>query len=168
MINEHAQYTYLYKDYIEAYGTPTALTLIPSITIGNHTFEFTKMFYDRFKYREICCESTTYFTDLANRVITEAALIFNNNIKGFEQNLSNLWQKEITEENKSYSNYYYNPMVSANTGDPKLQSTSESIYPHHITYNAGNIFEMVKGATEMQNIFYECLKYCEKLFFALY
>lgn len=163
-----AEYTMLYDNYMSAYGAPKNLALIPSITIGDTTYKFDEMFNDRFKYREICCESSTYFTHLANRVLKEAALIFSDKIKGFEKQLGNLWNREETVEEKSYSNYYLNPTVSAKDGEPKLQSTSESIYPHHITYNTQSTAELINGALQVENIYYECLLYCEKLFFSLY
>ena len=162
-----AEYTMFYHDYMTAYGAPKNLALIPSITIGDRTYDFAEMFNDRFKYREICAESTTYFTHLANRVLKEAALIFSDKIKGFEANIPNLWKKEEAVDEKTYSNYYLNPTVSAKEGNPKLQSTSESIYPHHITYATGDITDMINGSLKIDNIFFECLTYCEKLFISL-
>lgn len=163
-----AEYTMFYNDYMTAYGAPKNLALIPSITIGGKTYSFANMFNDRYRYREICAESTTYFTHLANRVLQEAAILFTDKINSFEANKDKLWVKEVKEDESSYSNYYLNPTVSAKDGDPKLQSTSENINPHHIYYNSGNMSEMIEAANAIEHIFYECLTYCDKLFIALY
>ena len=162
-----AEYTMFYHDYMTAYGAPQNLALIPSITIGGRTYTFAEMFNERNRYREICAESATYFTHLANRVLKEAAILFSDKITQFEANKAKLWVKEECKEESSYANYYLNPTVSAKDGDPKLQSTSENIQHHHIYYNTGNMSDIIEAANDIEHIFYDCLIYCDKLFISL-
>lgn len=163
------EYTMFYKDFVEDYGMPQALNRIPTVTIGDETYNFATMFYDRNKWREIGAETPEYWRHIADRYLDEVSLIFNVKIKGWEAALGDLWKRETKSEESTTDNYYYNPTVAANGNDnPKLQSTSQHIYPHHIVYNTDTAADMINGALDVRNIYYECLEYCDKLFITLY
>ena len=166
-----ANYTMYYRDYVTKYGAPEALNLIPSVTIGGTEFNFSEMFFKRYKHREICAETPELFKDYANRYLEEIALIYAKKIKDWEQHLDSIWEREIKTEETTTDNMYWNPTIAANNAEgksPKLQSTSEHKYPHHIVFNTQSNADLIAGALEVQNIFYDALESTETLFMSLY
>lgn len=167
----YPEYTLFYKDVVANYGAPEALSKIPTITIEGETYNFAELFYERFKHREICAETVQYWKDLANRYIKEAALIFAQKIKQYEELAPKATEREETSEVKTVDNLYLNPTVSAAGTDgrtPKLQSTSEHIYPHHIVFNTKSNATVLDEALDVRNIYFDCLLYCERLFMSIY
>lgn len=165
-----ANYTMTYKDYLVKYGVLDGLAAFPTITIGDDTYDFTTMFNNRFKFKEIGCETPEYWTEVANRFLGETALIFKDKILGWETKLPSAWTREEIHEERTTDNFYLNPTVAANNTEasPKLQSTSEHVYPHHILYNTETAADLINNALEIRNIFYDCLKHCDNLFISLY
>ena len=166
-----ANYTMYYRDFVTKYNEPEALSLIPEVTLNGRTFNFAEMFYNRNKHREICAETGEYFMDLANRVLTEAALIFSKKIEDWNEHLDEVWQREDEADEKVTDNVYYNPTVTANNTEgkaPKLQSSSESVFKRHLVYNTQSNAELIQAALDVQNIFYEALVYTDKLFMSIY
>lgn len=167
----YPEYTLFYKDVVKTYGAPEALANIPSVTINDREYDFADLFYARFKNREICAETVEYWKDLAERYINEAALIFNHKIKQFEDLAPKILERETVSEEKTTDNIYYNPTVTANNSEgkaPKLQSTSEHIYPHHIVFNTDSNADLLKASLEINNVYFDCLTYCERLFMSIY
>lgn len=167
----YPEYTLFYKDVVANYGAPEALGKIPSITIAEQTYNFADLFYERFKHREICAETVEYWKDLANRYLTEAALIFTQKIKQYEELAPKVTERVETTQESTVDNFYLNPTVSANPAEPrtpKLQSTSEHIYPHHLVFNTKNNADILETALDIRNIYFDCLLYCEKLFMSIY
>lgn len=165
-----ANYTMTYNAYKQSYGDLEGLAAFPTITIGDDTYNFTEMFNSRFKFKEIGCETPEYWREVANRYLGEAALIFKDKILGWESKLPAAWTREEIHEERTVDNFYLNPTVAANNTEtsPKLQSTSEHVYPHHILYNTETAADMINNALEIRNIFYDCLVYCDRLFISLY
>lgn len=129
------------------------------------------MFLARYKTREIGAETVEYWMELANRVITEAALIFNAKIKEWQAALPHLASREVVSTETTTDNFYYNPTVVANNAEglsPKLQSTTEHVFPHHIVYNSASTAGMLNEIMDLRNIYYDCLVYCDKLFMSIY
>lgn len=164
------EYTMFYRDFVEDYGVPQSLSLIPDITIGETTFSFAELFYQRFQWREIGAETPEYWRSICDRYMTEAAIIFSEKINGWQAALGDLWKREVVHEEATTDNFYYNPTVAANNQhkEPILQSTNEHVYPHHIVFNTGSTADLVNNALELRNIYYDCLTYCDKLFMSLY
>lgn len=165
-----ANYTMYYKDFVAKYGALEMLADIPDITIGETTFSFAEMFYARNKLKEICAETPELFREIANRYLVETALIFNKKIKDFEAHVDDVWQRELTAEERTTDNFYLNPTVAANStsGNPKLQSTSEHVYPHHIVYNTKDGATLLAAAADIRNIYYDALIYTDALFMSIY
>lgn len=161
-------YTILYKDYVEMFGALDLSMFPTTVAFNDRVFDMSDLFTARNNYKEIGCETAELFKDVAQRVINEAALIFLPKIEQWNAKVKDLFKREDTEQEETVNEYYLNPTVPTDRG-PKIQSSNKSIYQHHIVFGQGvSEATMLTEIMELENIYYEALKYLDRLFIGLY